>query len=165
MSPCGRVCWKMCCPLLFKYCMWRSRLHACFLELTIWFWWTSIKGEPWLCYPGVVYHSGTCVYWCVLNKCKCFELNDIDVHMTIYGILSALLWWKMFGWELRWMPSLIFGFKVKFLHIELVFLDLQLKCYSMFAEKNGYIGACWSQWGVIAINGECDGLTLCEWHS
>lgn len=22
---------------------------------------------------------------------KCFELNDIDVHMTIYAILSALL--------------------------------------------------------------------------
>jgi hypothetical protein len=40
------------------------------------------------------------------------------------------------------MPSLIFGFKVKFLHIEQVFLYLQLKCYSMFAEKNGYIGAC-----------------------
>ncbi len=55
------------------------------------------------------------------TNAKCFELNDIDVHMTIYAILSAFLWWKMFGWERRWMPLLIFGFKIKFLHIEQVF--------------------------------------------
>jgi hypothetical protein len=64
------------------------------------------------------------------------------------------------------MPLLIFGFKIKFLHIEQVFLHLQLKCYSMFAKKMVTLGPVEVNGGswqlVTAINGERDGLTLCE---
>ncbi len=159
----------MCCPLLFQYFMWRSRLYACFLELAIWFWWTSIKGEPWLYYPGAVYCSGSCVCWCA------HQMLSVLNSMISMSIWQYMLFWVHCSDEKCLDESsgeclrLSLGLRLSFYILNRFFYTCNWSVIACLLKKmvtSGPVEVNEGSWQLVtAINGECDSLTLCEWHS